>query len=100
MGLAETDVRSGLAPRTVTRHLAILRACLSAAVLDGLVATNPASKVQVPRAAKTEQRFLSVDEVRRLTNAVEPAHCRSMIAVAVACGLRIGELVALQVRGT
>ena len=90
------QVRAGLAPRTIARNLAVLGGCLSAAVLDGFIASNPASKVQVPRAAKSEQRFLSVSEVRRLTETVEPAY-RSMVAIGVACGLRIGELVALRV---
>ena len=89
------QVRAGLAPRTIARNLTVLSGCLSAAVVDGLIVVNPASKVQVPRAAKTEQRFLSVDEVRRLTDAIEPAY-RSMVTVGVACGLRIGELVALR----
>ncbi len=89
------QVRAGLAPRTITRNLTVLSGCLSAAVVDGLIVANPASKIQVPRAAKTEQRFLSVGEVHRLTDAIEPAY-RSMVAVGVACGLRIGELVALR----
>ncbi|MGC8627253.1 MAG: tyrosine-type recombinase/integrase [Acidimicrobiales bacterium] len=90
------QVRAGLASSTVIRHVGILHACLSAAVMDGLIASNPASNVDLPRASKTEQRFLSVEEVRRLTEAVEPERLRSMVAVGVACGLRIGELVALR----
>jgi integrase len=90
------QARSGVAPRTVTRHLAVLRACLSAAVTEGLIASNPAASVQLPRAPKAEQRFLSIDEVRRLCQAVEPRYA-SMIAVGVACGLRIGELCELRV---
>jgi integrase len=90
------QVRGGVAPSTVTRHVGVLHACLSAAVLDGLIAVNPASKVQVPRASKTEQRYLSVNEVQRLYEATDPPY-QSMIAFGVACGLRIGELVALQV---
>ncbi len=90
------QVRAGLAPSTITRHVGILHACLSAAVLDGLIAANPASKADLPRVPKAEQRFLSVDEVRRLTEATRPAY-RSMVAVGVARGLRIGELVALRV---
>jgi len=61
-------------------------------VVDSLIATNPASKAHLPRVPKAEQRFLSVDEVRRLSEAT-PAAYRSMVAVGVACGLRIGELV-------
>jgi integrase len=90
------QARSGVAPRTVTRHLAVLRACLSAAVTEGLITSNPAASVQLPRAPKAEQRFLSIDEVRRLCQAVEPRYA-SMIAVGVACGLRIGELCELRV---
>jgi integrase len=89
------QARGGVAPSTIARHLAVLRACLSAAVLDGLITVNPAARVDVPRAAKTEQRFLSVDEVQRLYEAVASPY-QSMIAFGVACGLRIGELVALQ----
>ena len=61
----------------------------------GLITANPASKVDLPPAPKAEQRFLSVDEVRRLTEATAPAYW-SMVAVGVACSLRIGELVALR----
>ena len=90
------QVRAGLAPSTVTRHVGVRHACLSAVVVDGLIAANPASKVDLPRAPKAEQCFLSLDEVRRLTEATPLAY-RPMVAVGVACGLRIGELVALQV---
>jgi site-specific recombinase XerD len=88
-------VRSGLAPATVRVNLATLRACFSAAVVDGLMSANPAAKVDLPRVLNTEQRFLSILEVQRLCEAVEPRY-RSMVDVGVACGLRIGELVALQ----
>ena len=81
-GWVAAQVQAGVAPGTVTRHVGVLRACLSAAVLDGLLDANPATKVQEPRAPKAEQRFLSVDEVRRLVEAVEPACYRSMVALA------------------
>ena len=89
------QARSGLAPRTIGRHRDVLRACLSAAVVEGLIVVNPASKAQLPRAPKAEQRYLSVDEVRRLTEATEPRY-RTMLALGVSCGLRVGELVALR----
>jgi len=88
--------RGGVAPSTIERHVGILRACLSAAVTEGLISSNPASKLTLPRGPKAEQRFLSVDEVRRLCQAVEPRFA-SMLAVGIACGLRIGELCALGV---
>jgi integrase len=90
------QARSGLAPRTVERNVAVLRSCLSPAVADGLIAANPAAKASAQRAPKSEERFLSADEVYRLVEAVEPPNYRSMVAFGVACGLRTGELVALQ----
>jgi len=74
------QARGGVAPSTIERHVGILRACLSAAVVEGLIAANPASKLTLPRVPKAEQRFLSIDEVRRLCRAVEPRYA-SMIAV-------------------
>jgi integrase len=89
------QARSGVAPSTVKRHMEALRACLSVAVLEGPIASNPASRLSLPRVPKAEQRFLSVEEVRRLVAAVEPRYA-SMVSVGVACGLRIGELCGLQ----
>jgi hypothetical protein len=80
------QARSGLAPRTVERNVAVLRSCLSPAVADGLIAANPAAKASAQRAPKSEERFLSADEVYRLVEAVEPPNYRSMVAFGVACG--------------
>jgi integrase len=90
------QARSGVAPSTIKRHVEAIRSCLSAAVTEGIIASNPASKLGLPRGPKAEQRFLSIDEVRRLCQAVEPRFA-SMIAVGVACALRIGELCELRV---
>lgn len=65
-GWVAGQVRGGVAPSTVERHVGILRACLSPAVLDELLSTNPAARVTVPRAPKAEQRYLSVHEVQSL----------------------------------
>ena len=50
-GWVAAQVQAGVAPSTIARHVGIRRACLSAAARDGLIAANPASQVQAPRAA-------------------------------------------------
>lgn len=57
---------------------------------------NPTRGCRVARQALAKQRvFLSAEQVRQLCNALgEP--CRSVVAVAVLTGLRIGEILALR----
>jgi len=82
---------AGLAPATVTRCLAVLRACLAAAVDDGLIAVSPAARVPAPRVDRAERRFLSPAELDALEAAMDP-HWALVVPFAAATGLRIGEL--------
>jgi len=85
---------AGLAPATVTRCLAVLRACLAAAVDDGLLAASPAARVPAPRVDRAERRFLSTGELDALEAAMDP-HWALVVPFGAATGLRIGELAAL-----
>ena len=85
-----------LAPATVVRSLAVLRKMLNDAVLEGLISTNPAASVALPKLERIERRFLSLDEIQRLEAAVEP-WWSLVVPFAVTTGLRIGELAALTV---
>jgi len=82
---------AGLAPATVTRCLAVLRACLAAAVDDGLIAVSPAARVPAPRVDRAERRFLAPAELDALEAAMDD-HWRLVVPFAAATGLRIGEL--------
>jgi len=88
---------AGLAPSTVTRCLAVLRACLSAAVDDGLIAASPAARVPAPRVDRAERRFLSPGELDALEAAMDD-YWSLVVPFAAATGLRIGELSALRVQ--
>lgn len=88
---------SDLAPSTVGLCRMVLVACLSAAVDEGLVAANPASRVSPPRVDKPERRFLAPDELVALESAMDQ-HWSLLVPFGAATGLRIGELAALQVR--
>lgn len=102
--LRHSDVRdwvrdlsaSGLSPGTVRQAHRVLSLILAEAVKDGRLSRNPASGVQLPRAVRSDPRFLTGAEVARL---VEAAHPNGLsVAVLAFCGLRFGELAALRVR--
>lgn len=75
---------------------------------EGLVASNPVQDVRAPKAAKPLPKALSVDEAVQLAsysednegNAALEARDQCMIELLYGCGLRIGELVGLDVRAS
>lgn len=93
---------AGLAPRTVKKAFDFLSSCLTAAVYDGAVTVNPCKGVRLPRAAKTEMRWLTPDEVERAASAIdqraEAAGFYSAVVLFLAfTGLRFGEMARLRV---
>ena len=78
--LRHSDVRdwvrdlsaSGLSPRTVRQAHRVLSLILAEAVKDGRLSRNPASGVQLPRAVRSDPRFLTAVEVARLVEAAHP----------------------------
>ena len=92
----------GLASATVSRALRYVRSILDIAVRDRLVMTNPAapSMLQLPRLDTPRPRdsmtVLTSAQVAALVDAVNPYY-RPLVSVAVATGLRWGELVGLPV---
>jgi len=86
-----------LAPATVTRCLVTLKKLLIDAVSEGLIATSPAAGVTPPRPGRVERRLLTVGELTRLEEAIDPRWA-VVVPFATTTGLRIGELAALRVR--
>ncbi len=94
--LVESDRRPG----TVRRIHRVLSLVLDAAVDDGLIGQNPATRVRLPRQVRVEARFLGAEEVAALAAAAdrqgEGGHSLTIIMLALT-GLRFGELAALRV---
>jgi len=86
-----------LAPATVTRCLVTLKKLLTDAVSEGLITASPAAAVKPPRPGQVERRFLTVGELERLEEAIDP-RWTVVVPFATTTGLRIGELAALRVR--
>jgi integrase/recombinase XerC/integrase/recombinase XerD len=92
----------GLAPRTLARKLAALRACFRVLVEHGLMASNPAELLASPKLPQRLPRALKPADVAALLDRI-PASTplelrdRALFELAYACGLRAEELVRLDV---
>src|SRR5215216_289462 len=92
----------GLAPRTVARKLAGLRACFRVLVEHGLMEANPAELLSSPKLPQRLPRALKPADVSALLDRI-PASTpletrdRALFELAYACGLRAEELVNLDV---
>jgi integrase len=90
-------IEEGLNPNTVGVMQGVLSTALNQAVDDGLVPSNPASRVK--KAVKREQtpmRSLSQEEASRLLEAAVGTRDEALLTLALRTGMRQGELAALR----
>jgi integrase/recombinase XerC len=99
----------GLAPRSIAIALSAWRGLYRWLGRDGLVALNPVEGVRAPKAPKPLPKALSVDHAMALaepapaaaaepTNPALEARDQCMVELLYGCGLRVGELVGLDVQ--
>ena len=87
---------------TIARRLACLRSLFKFAVRDGVCETNPAKALRTPRVGRKLPAFLSVEQLATLLEA-PPASTplglrdRAMLETLYTAGLRVSELVGLNV---
>lgn len=72
----------------------VLRAVLADAVLDGLIADNPAARAKRPGVARREARHLSAGDVVKILDAVAERY-RNVLVLIATTGLRRGEALGL-----
>jgi integrase len=84
--------------QTAKHALGELARCLDRAVEDGLITTNPARGVRLPRREQTSEgwTYLSTAEIKAVLELPLTDEQRTVITVAVYQGLRLGELAALR----
>jgi len=96
----------GLASRSISIALSAWRGLYRWWGRDGLVAFNPVDGVRAPKAAKPLPKALAVDHAVALADHVPAAgdarlrardHC--IVELLYGCGLRVGELVGLDISG-
>lgn len=86
---------SGLSARTMRNHVIALRRMFTVAATWGLIAEDPAAKLESPRPSKRAVPFLKPDELKRLVDAT-PVDFRLITALPAYCGLRRGEVLSLR----
>jgi len=110
-GVTKLDVRAfvahvragGVSRRTTARKLSSIRSLFKYLTLRGEVDANPCAGVRSPKLPRTLPRCLDEEEVARLLEApsgpgVLPARDRAMMELLYSSGLRVAELVGLEVR--
>lgn len=87
---------AGKAEATRRNCYTTLRKALDDAVVNGLLAANPAHKVKQPRVRRSEARFLSTAEAEALLKAAEGLRYADVAKFVLGTGLRRGEALALR----
>ena len=99
---------AGLAPRSIALVLSAWRGLYRWLGQDGLVALNPADGVRAPKAPQPLPKALGVDHAMALADASPPegadpvlaARDRLIVELLYGCGLRVAELVGLDLRAS
>ncbi len=94
--LAEEVEAGELAAKTLSNTLGTLVVCLNSAVEDGLLAVNPALRVQRLPPAHIERDYLRLDEIPRYLDACSDVY-RPLAELLIGSGLRISEALALRI---
>lgn len=82
-------------PRTVHHHHAVLRRALNVAVKHRVLAYNPALHVELPDVDEDKSDPMTQGEVRKLLEATTGSRLHALWRLALATGLREGELLGL-----
>lgn len=99
-GFVASLSRRGLAKSSVARKLSTVRSFLNHAVRDGRIEQSPADGLPTPRVPRALPRNLTVDEVFALLDRITAPDLastrdRAVLELLYATGLRVGELVSL-----
>ncbi len=95
--------KQGYGDSSVARKLAVVRRFFAFLAAKGIVASNPAAGVPSPRPAKPVRRSLARRDIERLLeqptwrNTPEAKRDRAMLELLCATGMRVSELVSLDV---
>lgn len=86
----------GLSAQTVLHYHRVLNGALRQALRWQMIARNPADAVQAPRPERKPIRVLSEIETRQLLDATRGTRLYAPVLIAVATGMRRGEVLALR----
>ena len=93
----------GLAPSSIGRNVSAIRTYFGFLLGENVVVGDPSERLQTPRGWRSLPEVLTVAEIERLLETPDLAHPlawrdRAMLEFAYASGVRVSELVQLQIR--
>lgn len=93
--------QTGLGSRSVARHVTTLRNFYGFLLREGLIDRDPTEHLKSPRQWQTIPKFLNLEEINRVAEAIDtskPAGLRdrAMVELLYGCGLRVSELCGLR----
>jgi integrase/recombinase XerD len=93
--------KSKLGSKSVARKLSSLRSFYKFLVVKNILSNDPCEKVETPKAIKSIPKTLTEDEVERLLEAPDinsslGMRDKTMIETLYSCGLRVSELIGLE----
>ncbi len=92
----------GLSANTQTRIISGLKAFYKYLVMEGIIRQNPAELLESPRLGRKLPDTLSIEDINQLIDAIdlskpEGTRNKAMIETLYGCGLRVSELISLQI---
>lgn len=88
-------LKEGLSPRTVKYIHTVLHGALKQAAKNNIVARNVSEATILPKQRKKDIKVLTLEEQQRFLNSLEGERLKSIFIIALATGMRQGELLAL-----
>lgn len=88
--------KHNLSPQTIKNIKVSLQTCLQKAVDEGILSSNPAKKVKLPKHLPTEMKTLSASEVATLLETAKECDMYEFYYLLVTTGIRKGEILALE----
>lgn len=97
-GIREDGKPGGLSPRTILQHHRIISSILNDAVQWQVIGSNPTARVKPPKTTKRQALYYDEEQTAALLEAIEKESLKYkvIIILAVATGLRRGELMGLE----
>jgi integrase len=90
------ELAKGWSSSLVHKVRVYAKAALEEAVEQGYLDKNPVRKIQNPQTRPPSKRYLSLDEIRRLLDAMGNPRDRLIVRMCIILGLRPGEIFALK----
>jgi integrase len=87
--------RDGLSARSAMKYHALLHKIFARAVVDRVIAVNPAAHTALPKVITKPKQIITAAQFEAILSNV-PARYRTMVLLAIETGLRWGELIALR----